>query len=303
MRIFKSIYFHHSDIRLILALLVLAAVSAGFLVLTDGLTDPAAADGDSTAVIAKDKRYTDRRHRQTDGADWTYATEGRPAERFAFDPNTADSTTLLRLGLQPWQVRNIYRYRAKGGIYRKPSDFARLYGLTRKQYRELEPYIRISDDYLPAADLPEARARQAADRDTTLYPKKLKAQERIVLNTADTNALKRIPGIGSYYARRIVSYGERLGGYVSLDQLDEIDDLPEGVKQYLVISHPHTQRMNINRLKLNQLKRHPYMSFFRAKTLTEYRRLHGAIHSLEELRFSTDFTQEAIDRLAPYVEY
>lgn len=29
-------------------------------------------------------------------------------ECFYFDPNTADSTQLLRLGLQPWQVRNIY---------------------------------------------------------------------------------------------------------------------------------------------------------------------------------------------------
>ena len=77
-----------------------------------------------------------------------YATESQKVERFPFDPNTADSTQLLRLGLQPWQVRNIYKYRAKGGIYRQKEDFARLYGLTVKQYRELEPYIRISNDYL-----------------------------------------------------------------------------------------------------------------------------------------------------------
>lgn len=74
-------------------------------------------------------------------------------ESFYFDPNTADSTQLLRLGLQPWQVRNIYRYRAKGGVYRKKEDFARLYGLTVKDYRRLEPYIRISEDYLPASTL------------------------------------------------------------------------------------------------------------------------------------------------------
>ena len=48
--------------------------------------------------------------------------EGRTAELFAFDPNTADSTQLLRLGLSPWQVRNIYKYRAKGGIYRNRRD-------------------------------------------------------------------------------------------------------------------------------------------------------------------------------------
>jgi DNA uptake protein ComE-like DNA-binding protein len=78
-------------------------------------------------------------------------------ETFYFDPNTADSTQLLRLGLQPWQVRNIYKYRAKGGVYRKKEDFARLYGLTVKDYRRLEPYIRISSDYLPAATLLKGR--------------------------------------------------------------------------------------------------------------------------------------------------
>lgn len=82
-----------------------------------------------------------------------YATPSTKAERFPFDPNTADSTQLLRLGLQPWQVRNIYKYRARGGIYRQKEDFARLYGLTVKQYRELEPYIHISNDYLPASTL------------------------------------------------------------------------------------------------------------------------------------------------------
>ena len=67
-----------------------------------------------------------------------------PCELFPFDPNTADSTTLLRLGLQPWQVRSIYKYRSRGGRFRVKEDFARLYGLTLEKYRQLEPYITIS---------------------------------------------------------------------------------------------------------------------------------------------------------------
>lgn len=43
-----------------------------------------------------------------------YATPARRIESFEFDPNEADSTQLLRLGLAPFQVRSIYRYRAKG---------------------------------------------------------------------------------------------------------------------------------------------------------------------------------------------
>ena len=247
-------------------------------------------------------------------------------ETFPFDPNTADSTQLLRLGLQPWQVRNIYKYRAHGGIYRCKEDFARLYGLTVKDYRRLEPYIRISNDYLPASTLVEGRrnvhderiaGRQkdtvrertvGGQRDTShsytpLYPVKLKDTERVVLNTADTTQLKRVPGIGSYFARRIMRYGQQLGGYVSVDQLDEIEDFPEDAKKYFVIEQPVVRKVNVNQLTVQQLRRHPYINYFQAKEIVNYRRTKGPLHSLDELRLSRDFPPEAIRRLEPYVEF
>ena len=61
--------------------------------------------------------------------------------------------------------------------------------------------------------------------------------------------------------------------------------------------------MNINRLTLQQLRRHPYINFYMAKAITDYRRLHGDIKSLDELRLSKDFTNEVIQRLEPYIEY
>jgi DNA uptake protein ComE-like DNA-binding protein len=231
----------------------------------------------------------------------------KKVERFTFDPNTADSTQLLRLGLQDWQVRNIYKYRAAGGIYRKPLDFAKLYGLTVKQYRELEPYIRISSDYLPASTLVNEKEtytrKEPKDSITYQRPSKIKETEHIVLNTADTTLLMTIPGIGPYYARKIVQYGNRLGGYVSVDQLDEIDNFPTEAKKYMVISNPSPKKLNVNQLSLNELKRHPYINFYQAKAITDYRRLHGNIHSLNELRLLKDFTPEVIKRLTPYVAY
>ena len=236
-------------------------------------------------------------------------------ECFYFDPNTADSTQLLRLGLQPWQVRNIYRYRAKGGVYRKKEDFARLYGLTVKDYRRLEPYIRISEDYLPASTLVGGRGdindRNYRDysnystykKDSLRYPVKIRKGEHVVLNIADTAMLRQVPGIGAYYAKEIVRYGKWLGGYVSVDQLDEIDNFPKEAKKYFVITDPHPQKLSINKLTLQQLRRHPYINYYQAKAIVDYRRLHGDIKSLRDLRFSSDFTDEDIRRLEPYIAY
>ena len=230
-----------------------------------------------------------------------YAVATQSTALFPFDPNTADSTQLLRLGLQPWQVRNIYKYRAKGGVYRRKEDFARLYGLTVKDYRRLEPYIRISADYRPAATL--VGEREHYERDTLRFPVKLQADEHVVLNRADTAQLRRVPGIGVYYAKEIVRYGHRLGGYVSVEQLDEIDDFPQESKKYFVVEQPRPQQLNVNQLTLQQLRRHPYINFYQAKAIVDYRRLRGPITDLRQLRLSKDFTEADFQRLEPYVAY
>lgn len=283
-----------SDRKVLILLLLIIAIALLVMELTgEESPGPIAAVADSTAVAPL--------HEATPAPAIVYDTPPlRRVERFAFDPNTADSTQLLRLGLQPWMVRNIYKYRASGGIYRKKEDFARLYGLTVKQYRELEPYIQISPDYLPASTLVKS---DSYERDTLRYPKKLHAGETIDLATADTTTLRRVPGIGSYFARRIVEYGARLGGYVNTGQLQEIDDFPVEALPFFTLSATDTHKLNVNRLSLNELKRHPYISYYQAKAIVEYRRLHGRINDLDQLRLLNEFPTEAIGRLRPYVEY
>lgn len=283
-----------NDRKIAIALLMLAvAFAAFFWKFGDYKAEP--------QQMAADSIFGQKKNSRTKRPVQYYATESRKVERFPFDPNTADSTQLLRLGLQPWQVRNIYKYRANGGIYRQKEDFARLYGLTVKQYRELEPYIRISSDYLPASTLVGERPKM--ERDTLRYPVKIQENEHVVLNTADTTQLKKVPGIGSYYASEIIRHGQRLGGYVSVDQLDEIENFPKEAKKYFAIADAHPKQLNINRLTLQQLRRHPYINFYQAKAITDYRRLHGDIKSLNELRLSKDFPDEVIRRLEPYIEY
>ena len=133
--------------------------------------------------------------------------------------------------------------------------------------------------------------------------RKISPGEHIILNTADTTQLQRVPGIGSYYSKVIMRYGKRLGGYVSIDQLDEIDGFPAEAKQYFIIDNPSPRLLNINAMTLSELKRHPYINYYQAKTITDYRRIHGRISSLQQLSTSPDFPEEAIKRLLPYVTY
>ena len=165
-------------------------------------------------------------------------------------------------------------------------------------------YVRTKVIYRDTA-FRRGKTLDMGERDSVVahYQVKLKAGEHVVLNTADTTQLKMVPGIGSYFARKVVQYGERLGGYVSVDQLDEIENFPLDAKDYLVIENAQPHKLNVNTLSLNDLKKHPYINFYQARAITDYRRLHGPLKSLQDLRLSKDFPPEAIARLTPYVEY
>ena len=297
MRFRELYYLNKHDRQVALILLALAAIALTLVFLVGNGEQDRRSDRKDSLRSSYQSSYSQRPAK----APVYYQQPERVAERFPFDPNTADSTQLLRLGLQPWQVRNIYKYRAAGGIYRKKEDFARLYGLTVKQYRELEPYIQISSDYLPASTLVEPE--KPYERDTLKYPVKIQEDEQVNLNVMDTTVYRRVPGIGSYYARKIMDYGRRLGGYVSVDQLDEIEDFPQEAKKFFALGTQQTQRLNINQLSLNELKRHPYINYYQAKAIIDYRRQNGPIRDLNDLRLLDDFTEEAIRRLQPYVSY
>lgn len=280
----------------LLAVVVLSAVVVG--IMDKGGMSSQLARTDSLTADSSIRKAAVRR-----GVQYIYNVETVRRKLSAFDPNTADSILLLSLGLQPWQVRSIYRYRAKGGIYRQPSDFARLYGLTVKQYKELLPYIHISDEYKPAAEVYGRTDAVRSGRDTLRYPVKLQPGQYVTLDDADTASLRKVPGIGRYYASRIVRYRNDLGGYVSVAQLSEIEGIPEAALSYFRVTGGAVRKLNLNRLTLNELKHHPYINFYQARRIIDYRRLKGPLHSIDDLRLLKDFSQRDIERLRPYVEF
>lgn len=213
-----------------------------------------------------------------------------------FDPNTADSTTLVHLGLRPWMARSVVHYREKGGHYRKAEDFRKAYGMTDSLYQVLLPYITIAE---AADNLPSA----------TRYPQK--KDTLLNLNTADTTELKLLRGIGSYTARKIVEYRKQLGGYASTEQLREITPAINNLDSIL----PHlwaraddVKKLYINRMSVDAMNRHKYLSFDQAKAIFEYRLKKGAIRSEEtllQIRMNKKqvITDKDLERLRPYISY
>lgn len=230
-----------------------------------------------------------------------------------FDPNTADSSTLVHLGLKKWQVSNMLKYRAKGGRYRKAEDMKKLYGMTDSMYQALLPYIQI-DTVAIKQYRDSVRKSQMDSVRTDSLPRYVSEKRDTILNlrTADTTELKKIRGIGSYRARQIVRYRKELGGFVHTEQLREIKALQplltDSLQADSLLSHFWIDSIIIVPLQVNScraetLERHPYLSFEQAKAVYELRRKKIRLESIEQLRRLDCFTEEELRRVEPYLSF
>ena len=113
----------------------------------------------------------------------------RRVESFRFNPNTVTLEELVRLGFSEKQAQSIINYREKGGRFRRKSDFAKSFVVADSVFKRLAPFI----------DIP-----------------------KIDINKADSAAFDSLPGIGGWFAHKMVEYREQLRGYSCPEQLMEI---------------------------------------------------------------------------------
>ena len=164
----------------------------------------------------------------------------RPVETFRFNPNTVSQEDLMRLGFSEKQAQSLINYRSKGGRFRRPADFAKSYVVADSVFDRLAPWI----------DIP-----------------------RIDINQADSAAFETLPGIGPYFASKMVSYRKALGGYSHPEQLLEIYHFDrekyDGLKDLITCSKPAPYPLWT--LSERDLARHPYISRDEAHSIVLYR--------------------------------
>lgn len=287
-----------------LGLLILGVIIAATLVGMKYL-QPA----DEPTILVEDSVKTDFKDYQTKQnslykAKWkkTYKRDTIAIQMQMFDPNTVDSMTLLHLGFKPWQAKNMLKYRAKGGKYRKKEDLKKLYGMTDSMYLALTPYIYIKDSIV----VDSARI-DSVHMDGLPKWKSTKKDTILNLRTADTTELKLIRGIGSYRAKMIVRYREQLGGYAQVEQIMEARGMDKVIADS-ILPHFYIDSVVVNKIPINHirpevLQRHPYLNFEQAKAIYEYRRKHIRIKSAEELKKIKGLSPTDIEKILIYLDF
>lgn len=214
-----------------------------------------------------------------------------------FDPNTATQHELVSLGFSEKLASRVINYRTKGGTFRIKSDLLKLYGMDSSLYVTLIPYITLPETYTK----PEFKKKEFAER----KPYEKEKRQKFNLNEADTIQLEKIYGIGPKLALRIVSQRERLGGFVSHEQLKEVYGLDTTViKRIESASYlpdpPVVKMINLNTAGEKTLAAHPYFGWKIANAIVAYRFQHGNFKSVDDLRNIPLIDKNTLRRIYPY---
>lgn len=205
-----------------------------------------------------------------------------------FDPNEITLAELDEMRFPHFIGKNLINYRKAGGRINNKSDFNKLYGMSDSIFSEWEPYLIIQ----------EPAEKEFANVALTVQP-------LLEINSADSVDLLDVHGIGPYYAGKIISYRNRLGGFLSTEQIMEIRGM-DSTKYFNIVNQISADTLKISKIDLNsvsltELKKHPYISARSAEAVLKYRNFADSIKDINEILENNIVPETEFEKLKPYI--
>ncbi len=216
---------------------------------------------------------------------------------FPFDPNLLDEKGWVKLGFTQRQASGIIKFREKGGKFKKKEDVKKLHVVDDEIYALLEPFIELEEKSVAVGFPPKDNTKNKSGGDYAPY--------RAEINGADSTELVKVRGIGPAFAKRILRHRDKLGGYSDIGQLQEVFGMDSTrfiqIEQYLYIDHSLIKRINVNTASLDELRSHPYIDYYIAKSIVDKRIQKGAFKDLNELKEISLIYESLFIKLSPYL--
>ena len=159
------------------------------------------------------------------------------------------------------------------------------------------------------AVLNQAQKSQGDDDKANAVPVYKKAADGVVieLNSADSAKLTELKGIGASFARRIVNYRNRLGGFIDKDQLKEVYGMDEDryaeMQAQVSVDPSHIQKIHINNVDFESLEHFPYLTFKQMNAIVQFREQHGDYTSINDMRNIAILNDEILRKIGPYIDF
>jgi len=207
------------------------------------------------------------------------------------DANTVDTSILFRMGVPPKIARRWVKFRDRGGSFVRKEDVGKLYGMPDSTLTRIIPLLKV----------PDLKKKRQPFKKVTREP------VMVNVNLASSEELQQVRGIGAFYADKIIEYCQKLGGFLTLNQVAETPGLRAGafdeLRKELTITTQEPRLIRINQVSDWKLAQHPYISKKQAEIIVLNRRNRGKFKGRADLLATIVLDTTTVDRLLPYIDF
>ena len=227
---------------------------------------------------------------------------------YPFNPNFISDYKGYTLGMTTAEIDRLHKFRETGKYINSVKDFKEVTQVSDSLLNILLPYFKFPEWVSDTKNnKSENRVVIAGNANKAVV---LQDNGKTVsdINTADAEQLEKVYGIGPVFAKRILKKRSQLGGFVSMEQMNDFKEFsPEAVdglkKSFTVQAVPNVKKININSASLSQLNNFPYFNKDVGRAIITHRSMKGKIVNVEELLEINDFPVDKVKIITLYLEF
>jgi len=216
---------------------------------------------------------------------------------YPFNPNYITDYKGYTLGMNTEEIDRLHAFRKQNKWVNSTKEFQNITNVSDSLLLVISPYFKFPD-----------WVTNPKTKSTINYSNKPKTfDQKLNLNTATAEQLKKVNGIGEKLSERIVAYRSKLGGSFIADvQLHEVYGLsPEVIErtlnEFTVKDAKPIKKLNLNTATIDELVNIQYIDYEVAHFIIEERTLREGFKSLDELTKVKDFPIKKIEIIKLYL--
>ena len=215
---------------------------------------------------------------------------------YPFNPNFITDYKGSKLGMSVAEIDRLLDFRKTNQYVNSASEFQKVTQISDSLLKAISPYFKFPD-----------WVNKRVTNNFKPYEKKTENRVIIDINLATKEDLIKVYGIGPALSDRILKQKELFGGFVSMNQLDDIWGLqPEVIenlnKYFEVTTLPKIKKIDINNSSIKELMLFPYFKYSLAKAIVTYRSMNGNL-KIEDLSNIKGFPVDKLKIIALYLEF
>jgi len=221
---------------------------------------------------------------------------------YPFNPNFITDYKGYKLGMSVAEIDRLLTFRKQNKYVNSAIEFQNITKVSDSLLKVIAPFFKFPD---------WVKDKKKNDFNSYNDKKDLVKSERPVfidINNATQEDLIKVYGIGEALSLRILKFKESLGGFVSMEQMNDVWGLSSEIVEKLnsrfrVFKLPDVKKIDVNNASLKELTQFPYFKYALAKEIITYRSMNGNIKNREDLRKIKDFPVDKENIIGLYLDF